>query len=378
MLKLKETIIKELKTKQQLNSMKKIEERFLLALSGGVDSIALFHILLEEKIKFSVATINYNFRENSIKEIENVKKICKENNIELHLYENNKKNLNKNEKNLEKKARDLRFDYFDKIIKENKYLGLITGHNLNDRVEWFLMQFTKGVGIEQLNSFLPISKRKDYNIYRPLIETERTEIEKYIENNNIISYLDETNLDFSYHPTKNPQGIKRNYFRKKYSNELTKEFKKGIIKTFNILTEEIKPENKEVSFNENNIVKLKTNKKEKMFLIKLSHKEINNDILILKYIDYILKRNFEHLLNEGQRKEIIKQKKDKGHIVINNIAIGFNETYIFISKYEKNITNETYKNNKKLRERKKEEMRKKRIPIVNRNYLINNDIQIIF
>jgi len=326
-------------------------KKYLLACSGGIDSIALFHLLNENSIEFDVATINYNFREESIKEVKLVSELCKSSNKNFYLYEN-KQNISSN---LENVARDIRYDFFDKIMSENNYNALITAHNLNDKVEWFLMQFTKGAGISELTGISEVSYRNEYKLLKPLLYTERTDIEKYLSDNNYKAFHDKSNFDLSYNPEdKNPTGIKRNYFRHNFASKLTKDFKEGIKNSFLILEKE-KEEFFKYSINEVS---------EQVIIISL---ENNNNINIINSIDYVLKRNFKHLLNKEQRKEILKQKETG--IVINNIAIGFVDNKIIITPYLANI---------KLNKKEKEFFRFNKVPSKNRGFLKYNNLFFIF
>ena len=328
----------------------KKNKRYLLACSGGVDSIALYNLLKENEIDFDVASINYNFREQSKLEINNVKELCKKDDKKLHLYENTKSIST----NMEKEARDIRYNYFDKLMLKYNYEALLTGHNLNDKVEWFLMQFTKGAGVKELTGMNLESERNSYKTLKPLIETERTDIEKYIEDNNLISFYDESNSDLTYHPTDNPQGIRRNYFRHNFAAKLTKEFKNGIRKSFDILEKEAE------EMNEYQIEKVE----DKVIVITLQNKKETN---MLRAIDFVLKRDFTHLLNGGQRKEIVKQQ-EKG-IVINDISIGFYDNKILITPY---ISSGSYSFSKE----EKENFRKMKVPAKNRKYLLENKIKL--
>jgi hypothetical protein len=88
---------------------------------------------------------------------------------------------------------------------------------------------------------------------------------------------------------------------------------------------------------------------------------------MLRAIDFVLKRDFTHLLNGGQRKEIVKQQ-EKG-IVINDISIGFYDNKILITPY---IPSGSYSFSKE----EKENFRKMKIPAKNRKYLLENKIKL--
>jgi len=324
-------------------------EKYLLACSGGVDSIALFHLMLKHKLKFEVASVNYNFREAAIDEINNVRNICIENNIKFHLYENTKSIEN----NTENQAREIRYSFFKKLMDTSKYKALVTGHNLNDKVEWFLMQFTKGAGISELTGMELTGHSFGFNTIKPLIEVERTDIENFLISNKIKHFHDSTNADSSYHPIDNPIGIRRNYFRHNFASKLTHEFQDGIKRSFSILKEEVKELEKEF-----NIKQLGNCKAYKIELNKGA-----TNVIVLKSIDKTLKKYFKHVLTTEQRLEITKQK-DTG-IVLNDIAIGFSENTVFITPYITTV---------KLDKRNKDSFRKAKIPPKNRGYFQTHNI----
>ena len=116
----------------------------LLAFSGGVDSSALFFWLMEKNIEFDIAIVNYHTRETSDLEVEYAKKLAKKYNKKIFIKDCFLKKFS------EKKARECRYKFFEEIIKQHNYHTLILAHQLNDRLEWFLMQLSKGAGLPEL------------------------------------------------------------------------------------------------------------------------------------------------------------------------------------------------------------------------------------
>jgi tRNA(Ile)-lysidine synthase len=101
----------------------------LLAFSGGVDSSALFFLLLENQIKFDIALVNYGIREQSIKEQTYALTLAKRYKLKAYTIQSPQF-----DNNFEKNARDFRYKFFNKIIKREKYTNLITAHQLNDQM----------------------------------------------------------------------------------------------------------------------------------------------------------------------------------------------------------------------------------------------------
>ena len=284
----------------------------LLAFSAGVDSSALFFILLEKKINFDIIIVDYNLRKQSKQEIQYAKELAKKYNKKIYLktYEKNKFS--------EKLARDFRYEFFDEIIINNNYESLITAHQLNDQLEWFLMQLTKGAGLIELIGLNKISNRKNYKLFKPLLDISKNELLDYLKNNNFKYFIDETNVQNIY---------KRNYFRNNFSNQLIDEFKVGIKKSFSYLNKDINSLN---------------NVKNSIYLDKLMFIEFFNDDfnLILRFIDKKLKE-FGIIISSDTKNEILKQKSI---VISNKYCIEILGKYLYIAPYK------NYKMSKKFKE----------------------------
>jgi len=196
----------------------------LLAFSGGVDSTALFFLLLNSGIKFDIAIVDYNVREQSKDEVLYAKELSKKYSIECHIH-NSKKITN----NFEANARKIRYDFFENIINENRYDNLLTAHHLGDRFEWMMMQFCKGAGCAELTGMARLESRDMYTIIRPLLNLDKSELLIYLNENKIKYFEDESNLDLN---------IKRNQFRHTHTNPLLKEYLSGIKNSFKYLDED--------------------------------------------------------------------------------------------------------------------------------------------
>ena len=103
-------------------------KKYLLACSYGPDSMALFSMLLKEGYQFEVAHVNYHFRIESDFEEKNLREYCDKNNIKIYVLDNKEK-VNRN---LEAKARDIRYRYFEKVYKENHFDYLLVAHHQDD------------------------------------------------------------------------------------------------------------------------------------------------------------------------------------------------------------------------------------------------------
>jgi len=196
----------------------------LLAFSAGVDSSALFFLLLEHGIKFDIALVNYSTRETSDKEEIHAKALAKKHKLYCHSIK-----APAFHSHFEKQARDFRYEFFESLITIEGYDTLITAHQLNDQLEWLLMRLTKGAGVSELIGLEEVSQRRNYTLVRPLLEFSKEELLTYLQDNSHPYFEDESNRDEQY---------ERNFFRKQFSDPLIKKYKEGIKRSFDYLKED--------------------------------------------------------------------------------------------------------------------------------------------
>ena len=276
------------------------ESKNLLAFSSGIDSTALFFLLLNENIPFDIAIVNYNTREQSIEEVTYAKELAEKYNKQIFI-KNTKLESNSN---FEKNARDIRYAFFEEIIEENSYDTLITAHQLNDKLEWFLMQLTKGAGLAELIGFNEFEDKENYRIYKPLLDVSKDELENYLKEQNIKYFYDESNSNEKY---------KRNYFRHNFSDKLINEFKDGIKNSFEYLQNDL------------NSLNIKDKAIYKFQDLEIFENKNDNNLNI-RIIDTSLKKR-GILLSKAAREEIFKQSE---LTISHKINIAINKKYIYI------------------------------------------------
>lgn len=110
-----------------------------MGFSGGLDSVCLFHLLVGENIAFDIALVDYNTQKQRLEIIQHAQKLAQAHHKKCYIHY-----APKIERNFEMQARKIRYDFFETLIKEHSYKHLILAHHLNDRLEWFLMQLSKG------------------------------------------------------------------------------------------------------------------------------------------------------------------------------------------------------------------------------------------
>ncbi len=273
----------------------------LLAFSAGIDSTALFFIMIDNNIEFDIAIVNYNQRAQSKDELIYATQLAHKYNKKCFISE-----FPIDTKFSEKSARDFRYNFFDKIMSKENYKSLLTAHQLNDKLEWFLMQLTKGAGITELFGMEKESYRSNYKTLKPLLDYSKQSLKKYLDNKNVKYFIDESNQDQSY---------KRNYFRHNFSDKLLEKYESGISKSFNYLEKDINSLNQSIKYK---VIK------------ELSIYKFNGDLnLAIRAIDKELKKR-GIIISKATRDEIIKQKNI---IISNKIAISIDHTKIFITPY---------------------------------------------
>ena len=149
----------------------------IIAVSGGPDSMALAglaNMIVEEKrYKIYFALVDHGIRKNSHKEALGVKKLLKKQNMKLKILTNKKKII----KNIQKNARDIRYELLTKFCNKNKSKFLVTAHHQDDQIETFFIRLSRGSGIEGLSSMSEKTKIKNNIILlRPFLEINKKDL----------------------------------------------------------------------------------------------------------------------------------------------------------------------------------------------------------
>jgi tRNA(Ile)-lysidine synthase len=277
------------------------QSKNLLAFSAGIDSTALFFLLLDNNIAFDIAIVDYNMRDQSKDEVAYAKELALKYNKECY-----SKSVTIDTSNFEANARKSRYDFFEEIISTSGYTNLITAHQLNDKLEWFLMQLCKGAGMVELIGLNEVEKRDNYNIIKPLLEVSKDELQEYLDSKNIKYFVDSSNSDIKY---------KRNLFRKKYANELISEYKSGIKNSFSYIQNDI-----------DSLDNIETIYQEKELYILQNHNDKN---LLIRKIDKIIKI-LGYLPSKAQKDEILSNKES---VIGGKIAISFVDSRVYIAPF---------------------------------------------
>jgi tRNA(Ile)-lysidine synthase len=182
------------------HSMLSGEERVLIALSGGPDSVCLIHVLnnLKDNFKLDLYAIyiDHGLRpDETDSEIEFCKNLCKSLDIPFIIKSINVKSYVQELKiNIQEAARQLRYRTFEETAYEINAHKIALGHTADDQAETVLMRLFRGSGTTGLSGIPPVRAA----IIRPLIEIERKEIEQFLDDGKIDFIVDSSNLKKDY------------------------------------------------------------------------------------------------------------------------------------------------------------------------------------
>ena len=187
----------------KINTLWNKEDKIAIALSGGVDSIVLFHLLVTEyKDSYKqlvVFHINHGLREESFEEAEFVEKFVKDFDVKFYKEELNMSDIERDSHTSEEMlARELRYQAFNKMAKLEGVTKLLTAHHKNDQVENILMRLLTGRSIDHSLAICEEIEMAGLTIYRPLLNSLKAELEEYAKEKNLHYYVDATNFDTDY------------------------------------------------------------------------------------------------------------------------------------------------------------------------------------
>lgn len=168
----------------------------LLAVSGGMDSVTMCELFYRAGYRFAMAHCNFRLRaKDSDGDEVFVKQLAKRYNVPIHSVAfDTTEYATENKLSIEEAARNLRYDFFDKLIEQHKYSCVATAHHRDDAIETFFLNLMRGTGIVGLHGIL----QKNGKIIRPLLCFGRDEIENFIRVNNLEYRTDSTNATLDY------------------------------------------------------------------------------------------------------------------------------------------------------------------------------------
>lgn len=173
------------------NVLYKAGDTWLLGMSGGIDSMVLGHLLLSAGIPFQVAHCNFQLRgeDSDLDEIF-VERWCEKNKLVFHVK---RFDLSK-AKNIQKTARDVRYEWFAELLTTENLNKLATAHHASDNVETLFINLLRGAGNRGWAG-IPLH---DEFVVRPLLFASKTQIESFAEKEKIEFRQDSSNTEDKY------------------------------------------------------------------------------------------------------------------------------------------------------------------------------------
>jgi len=178
------------------NKLFKKQDRLLLAVSGGIDSMVMSHLFMKLGTNIGIAHCNFCLRNNESDMDEDlVREFASKNKIPFYSVRfKTKEHARKKGISIQMAARELRFEWFEKIRIENNFDFVAVAHNLDDKIETMLINLTRGTGLTGLTGMKPLSN----SIIRPLLFATRKKIEEYCSDNYITFREDKSNIETKY------------------------------------------------------------------------------------------------------------------------------------------------------------------------------------
>jgi len=181
-----------------------LEEKFpeltgknlLLAISGGIDSMVLYDLLIKLNYKLSLAHCNFKLRkeESDLDEALIISE-AKKNDSQLYLTKFDTKAYAQKEKtSIQMAARELRYAWFEELLQKGGYDYLLTAHHADDNVETFIINLSRGTGLDGLTGI----PEKSRNIMRPLLPFSKDDILNYAKDSNVLWREDQSNEENKY------------------------------------------------------------------------------------------------------------------------------------------------------------------------------------
>ena len=284
-------------------------KKYLLACSFGPDSMALFDMLLKEGYKFAVAHVNYRLRSEADDEEISLRNYCMRNGVQIYV---NKVTEDLGDSNLEKKCRDIRYNFFIGVVKSHGFDALLVAHQEDDLIETYLMQkrrknLVNYFGIKEISYFT------DVEIIRPLLKYRKEELLIYCRMFNVPFAIDKTNLEDNF---------LRNQIRHQVVEKYNSQERKKIL-------EEIEEENKNLAQIIEKVSKINSNSVEE-------YNRLNDTEFLYAIVALGRKLKSDFTISKKQGDEIRKIiTSDKANISLEIDGLEFYKEYDKISFKEK-------------------------------------------
>lgn len=173
-----------------------MESRFFIAVSGGIDSMVLVHLFQQTDCEFALLHCNFHLRgDESNQDMKFVKEYAEKHQIPYSIASfPTREYADENKVSIQIAARELRYNWFDAELNDKQFDYVLTAHHADDNLETFLINLSRGTGLEGLTGI----PKQNNRILRPLLPFSRWEIEQYASENNIQWREDSSNESDKY------------------------------------------------------------------------------------------------------------------------------------------------------------------------------------
>ena len=172
------------------------EGKLIIAISGGIDSVVLAYLCKALNFNFALAHCNFNLRDKESDTDEAfIVGLAEKLDVEVFIQNFDTQSYAKaNKRSIQMAARELRYNWFAELAEQLQFNYILTAHHADDNLETFLINFTRGTGLNGLTGIPVINA----NIVRPLLQFSRQEIEAYANMESIKWREDSSNASRKY------------------------------------------------------------------------------------------------------------------------------------------------------------------------------------
>ncbi len=188
-------VVEEIKSRLEELPDNYEEVTYLLAVSGGIDSMVLLSAFVKLRLNFKVAHCNFQLRGyESYEEEEFVMAHCESLNVPVEVCRFDTNDHKKGGESIQMVARRLRYEWFEQLQQKHRLKYLVLAHHLDDQIESFFINFLRGTGIRGLMGMQLLAGDR----LRPMLNLTRNQIEHYANYMELEYREDSSNLDHKY------------------------------------------------------------------------------------------------------------------------------------------------------------------------------------
>jgi len=189
-------MLTEFKAYIKSTALFQLSDTILLAVSGGIDSVAMVDLFQRSGYNYAVAHSNFGLRNKESDEDEAfVRELAERNGVSFFVKHFETKRYAEEQKiSIQMAARELRYSWFDELLAEQGFAFVATAHHLDDQAETFFINLLRGTGISGLHGILP----KQGKVIRPLMFATREQIMEFALNEKLVWKEDSSNKSRKY------------------------------------------------------------------------------------------------------------------------------------------------------------------------------------